>query len=293
MPDTILRVELTSEGASEGAEEGTYPITVSGIRFVSANSRRRYSVRYNPGTMTVSSATGIAFVRKDASNIILSSTPQTFTPAVAPTPGHAIIVFVTRFTPSSPSVAGVASVKNGFGDSYTRVGGAGYAATWSDGGAGTSATVTAWYKVAGMFDEDVVVTLGTPGGADPDPATYIFVMEYSGASIGIPVSDQVTTSVTGSTYTNRFSGSLDLNNTAGQLAVSCTQFDHDGGGPYPNTLVPSGAILRYDGETFGPTGNSVIDKSSLSGLGPVVLGQTFTDGLHSNNYATLAVALTQ
>ncbi len=185
MPDTILNVQLTSDGARASAPAGTYPIRVSGIRFSTTDARARYSVKYDPGTMTVAAATPIEFVNKaQQGDVLVSTGVVTFTLPVAPQNHNTLVVIVAVLNSNAGGAVAPSfdAPTNATSGPYVQVGGSGYQAEFfaDNGIAITDDFVLAVFTrkcEAGSDDGTVKInfsSLGTGGSA----VYQLVVLEY-------------------------------------------------------------------------------------------------------------------
>jgi hypothetical protein len=298
--DAILRVDLASDGAAAAASDGTYPIRVSGIRFVSNNSRTRYSVRYVPGTMTVASAAGpIAFVRKAQKGDFSASGGLVWTLPVTPTAGNSIVLIVATqgFLQAAPSFS---TPTNGDDSAYTQVGGFGYQAEF-ESPLGVNDFVLAMFtrKVAAGGGEDTVkVTITDPGGGFG--VYQLIALEYSNVSASA-VTAFVKREVGDPAPAERpvTLPDLDLNNSSGQAVVAAFIGPTSPGAGNVSPTTPAGYIGRYsmlpmvgDPDEDGIELN-VLDRVGLSGLGPESISLNWTPGATVRRYAAMGIALTK
>lgn len=341
MPDTIIDVEFRSDGAAKSAPLGEYPIYPSRVTINPANSRLRYSFRYEPGTMLV--VGGIGFVRRAHTELAnWNSGPgfpslgtQSYNLPVAPEVNHLLVVVLTINFLDNPDdgvtpMATAAAVANGSGLAYSRVGGSGYLAFATEDSPAVGffaheryrTSISMWYKVTngGSLSDDATVQFDV---AADDLAVNglnfqveVDVLEYSGANLGSPLTDQTKAEQDASQsdgtdgVSNFPTTNLNLNGTTGQMVVAVYSdrfWSRRGSGDYliaPKANKPSGYIQRSD-NTFANgdaiNGSLIFDRTGLSGIGPVNptiallanSGYSFDPTLPKYAYCAMAAAFTK
>lgn len=294
MPDVILSVDFASEGAPAAARAGTYPIRPSSIKF-SGPARARYSVRYNPGTLTVGGTVAISFVQKSQYAVPTPNGGVVWNTGIVPTAGNTLVLFVAS-TAALQAAPAFATPTTGDDSNYDQVGGVGYQAEMTFA-AGTDYVLAAFTRHVGAGGNEgtVKITFTDPGGGFP--GVELVLLEYAHAA-AIPVTAFVKAQV-GEGLDTRPNPmpALALDNTTGQCVV-CAQVgtvglpDGDGGGP----AVPAGYVGRYSmhgaTDTDGQDVNTV-DRVGLSGFGPETVSYDWTPGSTSRSYVGIAFAMTK
>lgn len=303
MPDTILSVEFTSEGARAGAPAGSYPIVPSSIRF-SGSARVRYSLRYVPGTMAVGSSSPIAFVRKDQHG---ESDPLAggieWEMAVQPATGNTIVLIVSTlaFDGGGGGVApAFTTPTNGTGTAYAQVGGSGYQAEFQNP-LGVNDFVLAMFTLkcdSATANKTVKITIADPGMGFTD--LQLVALEYTNVS-PVAVSEHAKAEVSDPAPDVRpvVLPAIDLNGTAGQALVAAFVGvgTANAGNTYPAT--PSGYVGRYGvSDVVGSPDLDgidllVIDRVGLSGVGPLTVSVNWTPGSTGRHYSGIGIALTR
>jgi hypothetical protein len=289
MPDTITRVDFQSRGAPASAKVGTYPILVGRPVLSDPTRRRLYSIRYLPGTMTVQTASPIAFVRKAETWVATPSGGFEWTLPVAPTVGNTLVVFIGAA--GSPEAVGYSVPTTGGDVAYDRVGGFGYEARITDASDFRLGAFT--HTVASGGSEGVVkVTFADPG--HPFQNVTMIALEYSNVDPTGATAFEKAESV-GSVRPNPLPA-LTLDGSNGQAIIFGMVATI--GLPGPGSTgpdVPTGFTGRY--AMAGATDTTALDINcgdgvGFFGVGPETVSLDWTPGAAARGYAGIVFALT-
>lgn len=199
------------------------------------------------------------------------------------TPGlQNLLVVICRTSAGGSTAVDATAVKNANLNSFTQVGGSGYAAevTVVTGPSAQTDQLTMWYRVAnaGSPDSTVRVTVASTAIIE------IVVLEYRNASKVNPLSNQVKGD--SPTDADTFSvGPLAMNDTFGQAVVAAFTKSNTSA-----SVSSGGYVPRYGIAGSGSADTAVIEKSGVSGATPENPAVTpFTP----SPYCGIAAALTR